>query len=113
MIQGLGIDIVRIERIRELYMRFGNRFLTNILSDNEIISIGKSPDMQHLAGIFAAKEAIIKSLDININYPSIEIYKYLNKPTVKIDLNSCDERKIKISISHEKEYAVAVAIVEK
>ena len=67
----LGCDIIEIERVQEAVDRHGDRFISRILSDNEIAIYKKRNDsITFLAGRFAAKESISKSLKTGIGQVS-------------------------------------------
>lgn len=116
----IGIDIIEIERIKEALNKKGN-FLKKMFTDKELEMFeekGNSP--QTIAGNFAAKEAISKSLGLGIrgyNFRDIEILRdELGKPIVKT-YNNLEQicidysvLEIKVSISHGRDYAVANAI---
>ena len=72
MIIGIGIDIVENERIKKLFLRFGDHFLNKIFTKNEIydINFSKKP-IQKIASRFAAKEAFYKSLNNKKSYQTI------------------------------------------
>jgi holo-[acyl-carrier protein] synthase len=62
-IVGLGIDATDIDRIRETFDRYGERFLKRVFTDAEIAYCLRRRDpVPHLAGRFAAKEAGMKAL---------------------------------------------------
>lgn len=108
MIIGIGTDITRIDRFSDNYLKLAKRILT--LKEYELFETYKNKErkVEFLAGRFAAKEAILKSLDKEINFSSIEIlFNENGKPICNMD-----GYKIHISISHEKEYAIAYAISE-
>lgn len=119
-ILGIGIDIVEIERI-EKALKKNDNFLKKLFSDGEIeLFKSKSYAPQTIAGNFAAKEAISKSLGLGIrgyDLKDMEILRdSLGKPIVKTNNNLtkiCENYgvlEIKVSISHGKDYAVANAI---
>ena len=115
---GVGIDIVEIQRIKEIYSRYGERFARKILSDNELNSFFKNTNKaSFLAKRFAAKEAVGKAIGVGIKNGSIlkniEIENDINgKPFVKINnLNTTEKKEIHISLSDEKKYAVANALI--
>lgn len=65
----LGTDICEIERIQEIYNKYGNKFLEKIFTSGEInycLSIPKNT-ASRLAVRFAAKEAASKALGVGIN----------------------------------------------
>ena len=63
MIFGIGIDVVRLERIEAAYGRHGERFVERLLLPEEEAAFRacKRP-VRFLAMRFAAKEAIVKAL---------------------------------------------------
>ena len=86
-----------------------------LFTENEIIySLTKSDPEITLIGIYSAKEAIKKAINkfLNMEYINIEINHSKNgKPYAKIK-NSFFNNRIKISISHAKDYAVALSIFQ-
>ena len=116
----IGIDIIEVKRIEASLSKRGD-FLRKIFTDKEIKMFeDKGNNPQTIAGNFAAKEAISKSLGLGIrgyNFKDIEILRDdLGKPVVKTYNNLskiCIEYnvlEIKVSISHSEKYAVANAI---
>lgn len=115
-----GVDIVSIERIDSIYKKYGFKFLRRFFSDYEIDYLRlKSNNIQSIAGIFSAKEAVSKALGTGIgklSWKDIEIQHDDNgKPQVFIKDDVLDklhviERNFSISISHEKNYAVSFVI---
>lgn len=63
MIYGVGIDILRADRVHAAYKRFGMRFVQRILMPEELeqFEAQKNPE-RFLAMRFAAKEAIVKAM---------------------------------------------------
>lgn len=116
----IGVDIVEIERIKDAIDK-NSRFLYRFFTESEIEYFkSKNFKTETIAGNFAAKEAISKSIGTGIRgyeFKDIEITRNsLGKPIVKtynnlkqicIDYNVLD---IKVSISHSEKYAVANAI---
>jgi holo-[acyl-carrier protein] synthase len=113
----LGIDIIKVERIRSMLARFGPRFSRRVLTPAENRYVRDRPET--LAGRWAAKEAVSKVLGLGvrgIGWTEIEIERLpTGAPSVR--LHGRAERRaeqlgmdrIAVSISHESEYAVAVA----
>lgn len=68
MIIGLGVDIIEVRRIENVYKKFGLKFLHKVLSNEEIkkiISVNNYKLLiQKIASRFAAKEAVIKSFSM-------------------------------------------------
>ncbi len=108
MILGIGTDIIEIERLRgkkNLFKRF--------LSKKEFEYVEKFRDsLPHIAGIWAAKEALVKALDNKtIEFSEISIlHTQSGKPYFDF---APKEGRLHLSISHEKNYATAVVVWEK
>ncbi|MGE4004103.1 MAG: holo-ACP synthase, partial [Planctomycetaceae bacterium] len=63
MIVGLGTDIVEITRIGQMIERHGELFLQRVYTESEIRYCQQRKEaMQHYAGRWAAKEAVMKTL---------------------------------------------------
>lgn len=105
----IGIDIVEVERIKKMYERIDEK-IDRIFTEKEIEYAFKHMNkFQILAGRFAAKEAYKKSVTTNINFNQIEILNdECGKPFYIVDGEII--KSIDLSISHEKNYAVAVTI---
>ncbi len=106
----IGIDIVEVERIAKLIKN--KRFLNRIFSENEIkYCCNKKNPVQHYAVRFAAKEAVWKALgNRKLTHKNISVVNKSNgKPEVYI--LSKPQKKIAISLSHTKQFAIAVAVV--
>lgn len=105
-----GVDIVSVERIENALEKFEDKFVRKILTDNEIEIFNRRKDkILFLAGRFAAKEAIYKAYgDENLTWHQVEILNGKNgAPIVKIKDNKVN---MSLSISHEKEFAIAFAV---
>ena len=120
MVNSLGIDIVEVKRVKRLVERWGDRFLHRVFTPWEIAYCkSKSSPEQSLAARFAAKEAILKAvgtrLSQGIRWTSMEIVNDKNgRPSVRLGKRIKDKiknKRILISMSHTKEYAVAQAIL--
>lgn len=111
ILRGLGIDILEIKRFAPLGKNRDSRFLANNFSKKELdyCFSFKNPT-PHLAGIFAAKEAVFKALGQNdILLSLIEIGRNKSgQPEVWI--KNRWQKSILISISHSKKIAAAIAI---
>ena len=103
----LGIDIVEVDRIKKL-MDKNENFLNKVFNEDEIERIKKRKEpYERAAGIFAAKEAIAKALGTGIgkiSFKDIKIKYIENQPYGEVF-----DKKFELSISHERNYAVAVA----
>lgn len=107
----IGTDIVFIPRIEKVIKKWGKRFLERVFSSEEIkYCIKKQRPEVCFAGRFAAKEAIFKALGReDMAFKDIEI---ISEGPPFITLNKREKPSIKVSISHDENYAVATAIVE-
>lgn len=124
MIFGVGIDIVEIERIEKLLSR-GRPYLETIFTQLEIeYCENKYRKAEHYAARFAAKEAFLKALSTGwrdgLGFSDIEISNdEQGKPQIQLfgkAKERIQENQIKyisVSLSHIKEIAIAVVIVEK
>ena len=120
MIVGNGIDIVEVERIKSLFKRFGYRFIEKIYTAGEIeYCYGHSDPFPHLAGRFAAKEAVAKSLGAKPEYhfKRIEILNHSDgMPHVRLSGPAKEtfanlEADLVLSISHTNNYGVASCLL--
>jgi len=122
MIYGIGIDIVKTERMKKAVVRWDRRFLDKVFTENEILHAYKKKDPYlSLSVRFAAKEALIKAIGaaIPISLREIEI---LNEEDGRPFINVWgrmkaffEENTIRcahISLSHEKEYGIACVVLE-
>ena len=113
----LGIDIIKVERIRAALERFGPRFSRRVLTDAEQRYVRDRPET--MAGRWAAKEAVSKVLGLGvrgIGWRDIEIERLpTGQPSVRLH-GRAEQRaaqlrmdRIAVSISHESDCAVAIA----
>lgn len=106
---GIGTDIIEISRVRK---SLNDAFLRKVLSPYEIrlcVNFRTERIIEYVAGRFAAKEAIIKALS-DYELPRMQDIIILNDEKGKpvVTYKNFD---ILVSISHEKEYAVATAVL--
>jgi len=112
----IGIDIVKVDRIKRLIDRFGEKALEKFLTKEEISLIKK---VESVAGFFAAKEAVAKALGTGIgkecSFFDIKIHKDENgAPFFTLSREIVEKYAIfetALSITHEKDYAIAVAVI--
>ncbi len=123
MILGLGIDVVDLARIRGLYERHGERFTARICRPGEIQPRQGDALIEHLGGLFAAKEAALKALGTGwAEGLSLRMVEVVKKPGGAPELRLHDAalaraealgvRRLLLSISHERTFAAAVAVLE-
>ncbi len=102
-----GVDLVYLPKFKKALKSGGEIFMQKVFNEKELTQ-GKT-NIQHLAGIFAAKEAAMKALnlpldswhDIHINFqldgaPSVQIVNY------KLKIENCS-----LSISHDGNYVIS------
>jgi holo-[acyl-carrier protein] synthase len=113
----LGIDIIKVDRIRAALDRFGARFSRRVLTESEQRYVRGRPET--MAGRWAAKEAVSKVLGLGvrgIGWRDIEIERLpTGQPSVRLH-GRAEQRarqlrmdRVAVSISHESDYAVAIA----
>ena len=113
----LGIDIIKVDRIRASLARFGARFSNRVLTENERRYVRDRPET--MAGRWAAKEAVSKVLGLGvrgIGWRDIEIERMpTGQPAVRLHGRAAARAeqlamgRIAVSITHEADYAVAIA----
>ena len=114
----IGTDIVKVSRIKELLTAKKEKFLNKVFTREEIsyCNSNSNPGI-HFSGKYAAKEAVKKALLSNdlIEQISLKDIKILNRdnkaPYVVID--NIMDLNCNVSISHEEEYAIAFALIQK
>lgn len=63
MIFGIGVDVVRLDRVERAYRRFGEHFVSRLLLPEELEDFrGNKRPTRFLAMRFAAKEAVVKAM---------------------------------------------------
>ena len=113
-IMGNGVDIIEVRRIKNSIDKYGQAFLKRIFTDRELDKAKEHKSFfQHIAGRFAAKEAVFKALNIaTLNFKEVQILNDdRGKPHCSLLNDSQNKFSIYISISHIKNYAVASAII--
>lgn len=109
MIIGIGCDIVEISRIANA---LNKPVIQRILSEKEQEIANQYPDKRKaewIAGRFAAKEAIYKAIHkvVECTISDIEVLQ----DDTGAPVCTCFDYDVMISIAHEKEYAIAYAMV--
>ena len=119
-IVGLGLDVVELERIAEALRRHGDRFVQRYCTEAERRG---GERLSRLGGLFAAKEAVLKALGTGwaagLGFRQVEVLAdRLGAPRVTLHgaarqrAESLGTRAVHLSITHERRYAAAVAILE-
>ena len=125
MIQGIGIDLVENERIEKIINKWGQKFLQRVFSDGEINYCGRHIQSSLNYGArFAAKEAFLKALGIGlgrgVKLREIEVvHDDQGKPDLtlhgeaNLQIEQRQITRIHLSLTHTKNYATAIVILEK
>jgi holo-[acyl-carrier protein] synthase len=113
----LGIDIIKVARIRASIERFGARFSSRVLTEAERRYVRDRPET--FAGRWAAKEAVSKVLGLGvrgIGWKDIEVERLpTGQPAIRLHGRAAQRAdqlgmgRIAVSITHESDFAVAIA----
>jgi holo-[acyl-carrier protein] synthase len=109
----VGIDVIEIERFRNKPLNNENAsFYHSIFTESELLYCMKYSDpYPHFAGIFAAKESILKCLTRPIKMIEIEIsHSRDGKPRITAHSKKIKAMQAKVSITHTRSIAIAVTI---
>ena len=124
MIVGIGVDIIEIARVDKLNQEFGERFARRVLTDDELLEFERRKrSSSFLAMRFAAKEAVAKACGTGIGgelgFHSMQIENDAHGKPVLRFLEAAEAlverlqiRNSLVSLSDEKHYVVAMAVLE-
>ena len=115
-----GVDLIEIERIKETYERFGDRFLSRCYTEGEQrYARGRAPQ---LASRFAAKEAVMKALGTGVKgvaWTEVEVIRRRGgPPEIALHRRAKDRaekmgiKRLAVSLSHSREFAIASVVAE-
>ena len=125
MIFGTGIDIIEINRIKQSIKKYSNRFEQKVFTQKEVdYCYSQADPAKHFAARFSVKEAVLKCFGTGMTggilWKDIEVDKQgSGQPIInlygkgKLLFSQLKLKHIHISITHDKNYAVAHAIAEK
>ena len=119
-----GVDLVGLERFREVFSRHPS-FARDLFTEEERAYCGSCRDSSvHFAGRFAAKEATLKALGIGITtgigraFREVEVSRTgSGRPTLNLHgwvatlSGRLRVRQATVSISHSADYVVATVIL--
>jgi holo-[acyl-carrier protein] synthase len=109
---GIGIDMTHISDFGKISYEKNPGLYKKIFQPSEIdYCLKYKESSSHFAGKFALKEAVKKSINENIYISKIITSHKKSKPNIKL-LNSKKKYIFRASISHEKDYAIAIVISE-
>lgn len=118
---GIGTDIIEIDRVANMIDKHGDTFFRRVFTDEEVrYSSARAKSVQHFAGRFAAKEAVLKSIGTGwaagIKWNEIEVTNDgSGRPLLELTGRAREVARelgideVLISISHSKNYAIAFA----
>lgn len=124
MICGVGIDLVENRRMEQIIEKWGGKFISRIFSDEEMDYCGKhAHPTTHYSARFAAKESFLKALGLGlgmgVQLRDISVVNDQNgKPSLNLSgkAKSCIQQrkvtKVHLSITHTKNYASAIVLLE-
>ena len=121
MIRGIGIDVVELGRMKEVVAKWGDSFLRKVFTDGELAyARSKKFPINHIAGRFAAKEAVAKALATGwsggFRWKDVEVTNDRSgKPAVELHgavKTLLAGNQIFVSISHSESVVVAAAVIE-
>jgi holo-[acyl-carrier protein] synthase len=125
MIYGIGIDLVKVIRIKEALERWGERFHNKVFTPGEVrYCMQKKNPSPNFAARFAAKEAFVKALGIGIrrgvHWRDVEVQRGpLGRPVLKLNgraMEICQKERIEglfLSLTHDGDYSGAIVVLEK
>ncbi|MDX9707007.1 MAG: holo-ACP synthase [Azospira sp.] len=124
MIYGIGTDIAAVERLTTMFERHGEAAAKRLLAPAELADFGKAADKgRFLAKRFAAKEAFAKALGTGVRAPATlpaiaVVHDELGKPAFayadELAALLAEKRlSAHLSISDERDYAVAFVVLER
>jgi holo-[acyl-carrier protein] synthase len=122
-IRGIGVDLVQIPRMREVIVRWQERFLERIFTPQEIAYCRTRRDpVPHFAARFAAKEAGMKALGtglrLGVKWRELEVRRERGQaPTLELHGRTRElswargGRRMLLALSHDGDYALAHALL--
>jgi holo-[acyl-carrier protein] synthase len=123
MIRGIGVDLVRISRMREVIERWQERFLARVFTEQEIAYCrGRRDPIPHFAARFAAKEAGLKALGtglrLGVSWRELEVRRERGGPP-RLELSGRSReisferggRRMLLALTHDGDYALAQAVL--
>jgi holo-[acyl-carrier protein] synthase len=124
MVLGLGTDLIETRRVQETMDRYGERFLERIFTAGEISYCKRKKNAaESFAARFAAKEAGAKALGTGIahgvSWKEFEVRREASgKPTLHLSGRAAElagaigVQRVQLSLTHTRELAMAVVLVE-
>jgi holo-[acyl-carrier protein] synthase len=124
MIVAIGIDLVEVSRLEDVFARRGERFRARVFTEREIgycESLGSK--FASYAARFAAKEAVMKALGTGwsegVGWKDIEVVSRQGEaPTIKLHNRAQDQMRaigasrVHVSLTHSGNLAIAQVVLE-
>ena len=119
---GLGFDATDIPRVRDVFARYGDRFLRRIFTDAEIAYCTRQRDpVPSLAARFASKEAAMKALGTGhsrgVLWKDIEVWRRGGPPQLRLTggalrrFQAMQARRSLLTITHAETLAMAQVLL--
>jgi holo-[acyl-carrier protein] synthase len=125
MVIGVGTDLMEISRIEQSIVRFGDRFLARVYTPREIAYCRRKKKNagESFAARFAAKEAGAKALGTGIsrgvNWLELEVTREPSgRPLLELSGRAAERAaelgvtRISLSLTHSRDVALAVVVME-
>jgi len=122
-VRGIGVDLVKIPRMREVISRWDERFLRRVFTEQEIAYCrGRRDPAPHFAARFAAKEAGMKALGtglrLGVKWRELEVRRERDQaPTLELHGRTREigrargGRRMLLALTHDGDYALAQALL--
>ncbi len=122
-VRGIGVDLVKIPRMRDVIARWDARFLARVFTDQEIAYCRARRDpVPHFAARFAAKEAGLKALGtglrLGVRWRELEVRRARGEaPQLVLSGRSREigrqrgGTRMLLAITHDGDYALAQAML--
>ena len=119
---GLGVDATDLPRVREVFARYGERFLSRVFTEIEIAYCTRQRDpVPSLAGRFAAKEATMKALGTGhsrgVLWKDIEVFRQGGPPQLRLSggaarrFEAMGATRSLLTITHSENLAFAQVLI--
>jgi holo-[acyl-carrier protein] synthase len=124
MVIGIGTDLIEIVRIAQSIGRYGERFLQRVFTPREIAYCQRKKNAaESFAARFAAKEAGTKALGTGISrgisWLELEVVReHGGKPSLRLTGRAAQRARdlgvatVSLSLTHSKDVALAVVVME-
>ena len=122
-VRGVGVDLVKIPRMRAVITRWDERFLRRVFTDAEIAYCrGRRDPVPHFAARFAAKEAALKALGtglrLGVRWRELEVRRERGQAPMLVLSGRSREiglarggRRMLVTLTHDGDYALAQAML--